>query len=71
VIWLSVFGGGIKMLSNLRGFPSMFLELAMAYCVIKVAMNPKKYDAHKEDYTEDGRLIEIKNIQIDNQTIDN
>lgn len=49
---------GIKMLSNLGGFPAMFLELAMAYCILLVARNPKKYDSFKEDYTSDGTPME-------------
>ncbi|MBR0576351.1 BCCT family transporter [Proteiniclasticum sp. BAD-10] len=49
---------GIKMLSNLGGFPALFLELAMAYSIVKVAKNPMKYDTFKEDYTADGVPIE-------------
>lgn len=49
---------GIKMLSNLGGFPAMFLELAMAYAIVRVARNPRKYDLFKEDYTADGMPIE-------------
>jgi glycine betaine transporter len=49
---------GIKMLSNLGGFPSMFLELAMAYCIILVARNPKKFDSFKEDYSKDGKPLD-------------
>lgn len=40
---------GIKMLSNLGGFPSMFLELAMGYGIILVAKNPEKFDSFKEE----------------------
>jgi glycine betaine transporter len=50
---------GVKMLSNLGGFPSMFLELAMGYCIIKVAKNPKKFDTFKEDYTKDGKPLDV------------
>lgn len=49
---------GIKMLSNLGGFPAMFLELAMAGCIILVAKNPKKFDTFKEDYTKDGKPLD-------------
>ena len=46
---------GIRMLSNLGGLPALFLCLAATICAIKVAWNPKKYDAFKNGYDEKGR----------------
>ena len=46
---------GIRMLSNLGGLPGLFLGLAVAICLIKVAMNPKKYDTFKNAYNNKGR----------------
>lgn len=46
---------GIRMLSNLGGLPALFLCLAVAACLIKVAFDPKKYDAFKNGYDDKGR----------------
>lgn len=48
---------GIRMLSNLGGLPALFLCLAVAVCLIKVALNPKKYDTFKNGYDDRGRPI--------------
>ncbi len=51
---------GIKMLSNLGGGPALLLELFICGALVKVALDPKKYDVFKEDYTEDGIPIKSK-----------
>ncbi len=48
---------GIRMLSNLGGLPALFVCLAAAICLIKVALNPKKYDTFKNGYDDKGRPI--------------
>lgn len=60
VAWVMIsFAGidGVKMISNLGGFPALLLELGMAVGLIMVARNPKKYDTFKEDYAVDGTPI--------------
>jgi hypothetical protein len=32
----------------------------MAYCIILVAKNPKKFDSFKEDYTKDGKPLDLE-----------
>ncbi|ATW26449.1 BCCT family transporter [Candidatus Formimonas warabiya] len=66
VAWVMIaFAGidGVKMLSNLGGFPVLFLEIAWAAALVKVAWNPSKYDYFKEDYTKDGYPIIFKDDQ--------
>ncbi|WP_028308972.1 BCCT family transporter [Desulfitibacter alkalitolerans] len=68
VAWVMLsFAGidGIKMLSNLGGFPAMILELAVAVGLILVVSNPRKFDTFKEDYYADGT---VKPIITDNDT---
>lgn len=68
VAWVMLsFAGidGIKMLSNLGGFPAMILELAVAIGLIMVVSNPRKFDTFKEDYYEDGT---VKPITSENHT---
>lgn len=45
---------GIKMIGTFGGFPALFLELGIMVAVVKVALNPRKYDVFKEDYNADG-----------------
>ena len=62
VAWVMLsFAGvdGIKMLSNLGGFPAMILVLAVALGLIMVVSNPRKFDTFKEDYYEDGTVKPI------------
>lgn len=40
---------GIKMLSNLGGFPALILAIMVVISVIKVALNPGKYDLYEID----------------------
>lgn len=53
---------GIKMASNLGGFPNVFMLVLICIGAIKIMKNPKKYDVHKEDYDEAGRPIESKRL---------
>ncbi|MHC4199970.1 MAG: BCCT family transporter [Planctomycetota bacterium] len=48
---------GIRMLSNLGGLPALFLCLAVTVCLIKVALDPKRYDTFKNGYDDEGRPI--------------
>jgi len=48
---------GIKMINTFGGFPALFLEIGITFALIKVALNPKKYDTFKEDYAADGTYI--------------
>ena len=47
----------LKYLSNLGGFPIVFLLIFISISFVKVMVNPAKYDLHKEDYDENGRPI--------------
>ncbi len=64
VTWIMITTAGIngvKMLSNLGGGPALILELMICIALVRVALNPRKYDTFKHDYTEDG--TPIKSIQ--------
>ncbi|MEG0228319.1 MAG: BCCT family transporter, partial [Lachnospiraceae bacterium] len=68
VTWILLsFAGidGIKAASNLGGFPNMILMIFMAIGLMKICKNPKKYDTFKEDYDEQGKPIESKQLSID------
>ena len=57
VAWVMIsFAGvdGIKMISNLGGFPALLLEIAIVIALVKVAINPRKYDSFKKDYNAEG-----------------
>lgn len=47
----------LKYLSNLGGFPIVFLLIIVSVSFVKVMTNPKKYDTCQEDYDELGRPI--------------
>lgn len=47
----------LKYLSNLGGFPIVFLVVIISISFIKVLMNPKKYDTFQEDYDDNGKPI--------------
>ncbi|MDR1545343.1 MAG: BCCT family transporter [Deltaproteobacteria bacterium] len=53
---------GVKMVSNLGGFPSLFLLVAVCVSAFKLIANPAKYDLHKEDYDELGRPLPSKRL---------
>lgn len=59
VIFIIVFKSTdcLKYLSNLGGFPIVFLLIFISISFVKVMMNPAKYDTFKEDYDEMGRPI--------------
>lgn len=48
---------GIKIISNIGAFPSMWIELIAVYSILKIMRNPGKYDLYKEDYDENGRPL--------------
>ncbi len=48
---------GIRMLSNLGGLPSLFLCLAISGCVIRVALDPARFDTFRCGYDVEGRPL--------------
>ncbi len=78
IVWGATIGGmclifilafkntdSLKYLSNLGGFPIVFLLIVITISFIKVMMNPMKYDTFKEDYTEDGKPIPSKRLEAE------
>ena len=59
VIFINAFQStdALKYLSNLGGFPIVFLLIFIAISFVKVMIDPQKYDTHKEDYDASGRPI--------------
>jgi choline-glycine betaine transporter len=58
VVMISTSGiGGIKTLSNLGGLPALFIELVLLVGLVKVMVNPSKYDVNKADYDGAGNAI--------------
>ncbi len=59
VIFINAFQStdALKYLSNLGGFPVVFLLIVIAISFVKVMRNPKKYDTFQEDYDEWGRPL--------------
>ena len=49
--------GGIKTLSNLGGLPALFIELVLLAGLVKIMVNPAKYDVNKKDYDSGGKVI--------------
>lgn len=47
----------LKYLSNLGGFPIVFLLIFISVSFVKVMLNPSKYDVFTEDYDQQGRPI--------------
>lgn len=47
----------LKYLSNLGGFPIVFLLMIVGVSFVKVMSNPKKYDSFQEDYDETGHPL--------------
>jgi len=57
VAWITMsFAGldGLKALSNLGGIPTLILLVPVTWCLIKVMLNPFKYDTFKSDYDKFG-----------------
>jgi choline-glycine betaine transporter len=54
---------GIKMASNLGGFPNVFLLTLFCCAFIKVLRNPQKYDVFKEDYDAEGKPIRSAQLE--------
>ncbi len=68
VTWILIaFAGidGIKAASNIGGLPNMFLMIMMAAGLFLIALKPKKYDVHKEDYDENGRPLESPRLPVE------
>ncbi len=59
VIFINAFKStdSLKYLSNLGGFPIVFLLIFITISFCKVMADPQKYDVYKEDYDEHGRPI--------------
>ena len=53
----------LKYLSNLGGFPIVFLLIIITVSFVKVMTNPAKYDTFTEDYDEYGRPIPSKRLK--------
>ena len=53
----------LKYLSNLGGFPIVFLLIIISISFMKVMCNPAKYDTFTEDYDELGRPIPSKRLK--------
>lgn len=56
IAWIMISSAGIdgiKAVSNLGGFPNMFLVLIMAAGLWRVSRRPGRFDAHKEDYDQE------------------
>lgn len=64
VIFINAFQStdALKYLSNLGGFPVLFLLIIFTVSFWKVMRNPQKYDVHKEDYDEHGKPIPSKTL---------
>lgn len=59
VIFIDAFQStdALKYLSNLGGFPIVFLLIFISISFVKVMLNPAKYDTFTEDYDENGTPI--------------
>lgn len=57
----------LKYLSNLGGFPIVFLLIFISISFIKVMINPKKYDSFKEDYDENGIPLPSKRMESEEE----
>ncbi|MGL4607456.1 MAG: BCCT family transporter [Eubacteriaceae bacterium] len=64
VIFINAFGttDALKYLSNLGGFPVVFLIIILSVSFVKVMLNPQKYDTFQEDYDENGKPIPSKRL---------
>lgn len=58
----------LKYLSNLGGFPIVFLLILISISFIKVMKNPAKYDTFKEDYDEMGKPIPSKRLKSEEES---
>jgi hypothetical protein len=45
---------GVRMLSSLAGFPSLFLCFAAVICAARVLMDPARFDLFKDGYDAEG-----------------
>lgn len=51
---------GVKMLSNVGGLPALVLMMFMLVSLIRVGLNPARFDVNKGDYDQYGRPIPSK-----------
>lgn len=58
---------GLKQLSNLGGFPAVFLMVFFLAAWIKIVKDPMKYDEFKEDYDERGKPIPTTRLVSDDE----
>ena len=56
---------GLKQAFDLSGFPMMFLIILMIISLLKICMNPAKYDVHKEDYDSYGRPLPSQRLPVE------
>mgnify|MGYP004444190681 CR=1 FL=1 len=65
IIFVCAFGttDALKYLSNLGGFPVVFLLIIICFSFIKVVKDPYKYDLHKEDYDEHHKPIPSERLK--------
>lgn len=54
---------GIKMISNIGGFPALWVEILVIIGILKIMKDPRKYDEYKEDYDENGRYLPLPEEQ--------
>ena len=69
VIFIDAFQStdALKYLSNLGGFPIVFLLIIITVSFIKVMKDPAKYDTFKDDYDENGRPIPSPTLQSEQE----
>ncbi len=68
IAWIMISSAGIdgiKAVSNLGGFPNMFLVLIMAVGLWRVAQRPGRFDTHKEDYDQEDRPLPSRRLPVE------
>jgi len=68
IAWIMISSAGIdgiKAVSNLGGFPNMFLVLIMAIGLWRVAQRPGRFDTHKEDYDQEDRPLPSRQLPVE------
>ena len=69
VIFITAFKStdALKYLSNLGGFPVVFLLILIAVSFVKVMVNPAKYDTFSEDYDEYGQPLPSQRLMSEQE----
>lgn len=69
IIFVNTFGttDALKYLSNLGGFPVVFLLIILVVSYVKIISNPAKYDTFTKDYDEMGRPIPSKRLMSEQE----